>query len=484
MSVKPTLKIDDFNTICGTIGGLIILYGLVSFVVKEHLYLSEATIATAIGIAFGPHGAGWIEPATFGNIDDITRNFARLVLGFRLFLTGVQLPQKYLRVEWKSLSMLLGPVMTVKWIVCTGFILAFIPGLRFVDALVIGACVTPTDPVLSTTIVKGGFAEKNIAVRLRDIISAESGANDGFGYPFLFLGLNILRYPAGRAVETWVIDTVCYQVLLSVAYGTVVGYLAQKVLHIAVHYKLIDRESFHISAFAVAVFILGTCGSIGTDDLLACFVAGNVFTWDDWYRIKTKDDSLQDTFDLLFNLGFFIFYGTLIPWNQLNTSEIPVWRFIVLGVVIMAFRRLPLVLVLYKFIPAIQNLREACFAGFFGPIGVGAIFYVQIAIEFLITPGAGQLESVAEDNRLVQLLPVIVYFLVLCSIIVHGFTILFAKSGLGFKRTFSTSTKSSDRAPTLRIPLTMRDQSRNGTADRHSTMEDEVHDEISLSSMT
>jgi len=57
--------------------------------------------------------------------------------------------------------------------------LALVPHLNFVHALAIGACVTPTDPVLSNSIVKGKFADKNIPKPLQKIIIGESGANDG-----------------------------------------------------------------------------------------------------------------------------------------------------------------------------------------------------------------------------------------------------------------------------------------------------------------
>ena len=54
--------------------------------------------------------------------------------------------------------------------------------------------MTPTDPVLSNSIVKGKFADKNVPKDLQKIIVAESGANDGLGYPFLFVALYFVKY--------------------------------------------------------------------------------------------------------------------------------------------------------------------------------------------------------------------------------------------------------------------------------------------------
>lgn len=42
------------------------------------------------------------------------------------------------------------------------------------------------------------------------------------------------------------------------------------------------------------LFLIGTVGLIGSDDLLACFIAGNSFTWDDWFRVETENAHLME----------------------------------------------------------------------------------------------------------------------------------------------------------------------------------------------
>ena len=53
--------------------------------------------------------------------------------------------------------MLVGPVMTIAFFVCGTLVYLLIPGLTFLESLVIGSCVTPTDPVLANSICKGEF---------------------------------------------------------------------------------------------------------------------------------------------------------------------------------------------------------------------------------------------------------------------------------------------------------------------------------------
>jgi sodium/hydrogen antiporter len=72
----------------------------------------------------------------------------------------------------------------------------------------------------------------------------------------------------------------------------------------------------------MALFIIGTCGMIGSDDVLACFIAGNTFTWDDWFRLETMDDSLQPTFHMLLDLSIFMWFGAVCPWESFGSQRI------------------------------------------------------------------------------------------------------------------------------------------------------------------
>ena len=237
-----------------------------------------------------------------GNLDVITLYFTRLVLGIQLVIAGVQLPSRYLQKEWKSLSLLLGPGMVCMWLCGSLIIWGMVPHMPFLHALAVGACVTPTDPVLSNSIVKGKFADANIPKPLQRIITAESGANDGLGYPFLYLALYLIKYTqhgghaggAAKAMGLWFGEMWGYTILLSVVYGFAVGWVAKELLHIAEARKYVDRESFLVFAITLALFIVGTCGMIGSDDVLACFVAGNAFTWDDWYATFLGDSNGAD----------------------------------------------------------------------------------------------------------------------------------------------------------------------------------------------
>jgi len=451
------------------LGGFITLFGLVSYLFKEKFYLSEArmsfctpiytcftyrlclVISLLAGVTFSPHATNFIRPLEYTgsqeNLNAATLYFSRLVLGVQLVLAGVQLPSRYLQREWKPLALLLGPIMTVMWLVSSLLVWGMVPNLSFLHALAVGACVTPTDPVLSNSIVKGKFADKNVPKDLQKIIVAESGANDGLGYPYLFLALYLVKYTgdaglgqsggAGTAIGLWFGETWGYTILLSIIYGGTVGWIAKELLHWAEEKKFVDRESFLVFAITLALFIVGTCGMIGSDDVLACFIAGNVFTWDDWFRLETLDDSLQPTIDMLLNLSIFMWFGAICPWASFaDNSVIPIYRLIFLGILILLFRRLPVVFAMHRFIHQIEEKRQAIFVGFFGPIGVSAVFYLYISVEFLDTLTVDGVQR-EDAKQLSEVITIVVWFLTICSIVVHGLSIPLGKIGFFLPRTIS-----------------------------------------------
>ncbi|KAF4633264.1 hypothetical protein G7Y89_g4858 [Cudoniella acicularis] len=445
----PTLAVTNFNIVCSVLGGFITLFGLVSYLFKEKFYLSEALISLLAGVTFSPHATNFVRPLEYtgsqANLNAVTLYFCRLVLGVQLVLAGVQLPSRYLQKEWKPLALLLGPVMTLMWLASSLIIWGMVPNLSFLYALAIGACVTPTDPVLSNSIVKGKFADKNVPKGLQKIIVAESGANDGLGYPFLFFALFLIKYTqhggedggVKTAIELWFGETWAYTIILSVIYGAAVGWIAKELLHYAEEKKFVDRESFLVFAITLALFIVGTCGMIGSDDVLACFIAGNAFTWDDWFRLETLDDSLQPTIDMLLNLAIFMWFGAICPWSLfLHNNVIPIYRLIFLGLLILIFRRLPVVFAFHKFIHQIEDVRQAVFVGFFGPIGVSAVFYLYISLDFLETIEVDGVQR--EDAKyLSEVMVVVIWFLAICSIVVHGLSIPLGKLGFFLPRTLS-----------------------------------------------
>lgn len=123
------------------------------------------------------------------------------------------------------------------------------------------------------------------------------------------------------------------------------------------------------------LFILGTAGAFGTEELLACFAAGNALNWNGIYleESESRHDDINTSISSLLNYGAFIYIGTVLPWNEFNSPEvtgITYPRLFALSLLVLFLRRIPVTLVAYKMLPKVcANAREALFMGYFGPIG-------------------------------------------------------------------------------------------------------------------
>ncbi|KAF2225823.1 Sodium/hydrogen exchanger family-domain-containing protein [Elsinoe ampelina] len=426
------LSINRPHLVYIILGGFTSLFMLCSSVIKERLYIGEATVATICGIIFGPHAANLIDPRTWGNVDQITLEFSRIVLVVQCFAVGVELPKAYMERHWKSVVLLLIPVMTFGWLITSLFIYWLIPSLNWLDSLVVAACVTATDPVLASSVVGKGKFAKRVPKHIRDLLSCESGCNDGMAFPFVYLGLYLIKYRpnAGEVIYHWVCFTILYECIFGAFYGFVIGYIARRAIRYAHEKNLIDRESFLVFYFVLALFCAGSGSMLGLDDLLVGFACGVGFSNDGWFTEKTEESHVSNVIDLLINLAFFVYFGTIIPWEQFNAEQIlglTAWRLVVVAILVLLFRRIPIMLVLKPIIPDMKTWREAFFSGHFGPIGVGAIFIAILARAELETDTTTPLTELPPEGfphlNIIELIWPVTCFLVICSIVVHGSSI-------------------------------------------------------------
>lgn len=130
-----------------------------------------------------------------------------------------------------------------------------------------------------------------------------------------------------------------------------------------------------------------------------------------------EPSSLQPTIDMLLNVAVFMWLGAVCPWSKFLTNNvIPIYRLIPLGLLVLLFRRPPVILGMHKFIHQIEDIRQAIFMGFFGPVGVSGIFYLYITLKFVNTlqVDGRQREDV---KHLGETTEVVVWFVAICSVV-------------------------------------------------------------------
>ncbi|ODV89105.1 hypothetical protein CANCADRAFT_27467, partial [Tortispora caseinolytica NRRL Y-17796] len=429
--VWDQLWINTPHVAYALLGGFIVLFSLFSLFIKERLYIGEATVAGIFGVIIGPHCLNWFNPNDWGNTDFITLELSRIVLVVQILAVAVELPPRYMLKHWFSVFVLLVPVMATGWIVCSLLFWGLMPTLTWVEALLCGACITATDPVLASAVVGKGKFARRVPGHLRNLLSAESGCNDGMAYPFAFVAIYIIQSPDNSAVafKDWICLCVLYECVFGCFLGACIGWSSRHVIKFAERHNFIDRESFLVYYFVLAVFCAGIGTILGVDDLLVAFSCGTAFSWDGWFARKTEESHVSNVIDLLLNLTYFVYFGAIVPWQSFQAPEwgIYSWRLAVIAILVILLRRIPAMLAAKPFIRDIRTWREAFFCGHFGPIGVGAVFMSLIALAEIEhddpTPLATLPPPGSDHYNVIVVIWPIVTFMIVASIVIHGSSI-------------------------------------------------------------
>lgn len=447
--IGKQLELTPAHFVYLIISAFLLLYALFSAFIRNRLHVSEPPLATLVGIVFGPQGANLFSPREWFS-DHITQETARIVVGLQCFTVGVELPKAYFSRHWKSVGMMLGPVMTFSWLITAAFIYAVLK-TKFTTALIISACLAPTDPVLAASVLAESTFSKRVPRRLRNMLSAESGCNDGISFPFLYIGIQFLiEQSAGEAVKEWFLATILYQCTLGTLIGLVVGQCFNRGLRFAERWNYISPAPFLVFYFLLAVFSIGIGSTLGVDDFLVAFGAGYGFAWDGWFAKKTKETDLPAVLDLILNSSMFVYFGAIIPWDHFTPTEftplITPGRLVGLLILILLFRRIPIVVAMKRFVPDIRTYREALFCGHVGPMGVGALFLVMEARAMLENgtsiPDPHPPKNHKRKETIMMVWPV-VSFIILGSTMVHGLSVAAISVGSHYTR------KEGERAPLI-----------------------------------
>jgi NhaP-type Na+/H+ or K+/H+ antiporter len=361
-----------------TIGGLLLLLGMLGGVLKKRTPVSEPLLALLAGVLIGPAALGAIDLADLGDQTLILEEAALVTLGVALVGVALRLPVRYSSGNWRLLFVLLGVVMPLMWI--AGGLLAYlILGVSFWVALLIGAIVTPTDPVVASSIVAGGVAERNLPASLRHAISSESGFNDGLALPFVVLPVLVLTEPPGEVLGHWLTQTVLLEIVAGAVLAALMGYAAGKTLRWAERKETMERTSLLTISLALSLTVLGVTELLHLNGVLAAFVAGIVFNFAGSSDAKESQEEVQEAISRFFDLPIFVLLGMALPWK--GWLELG-WRGPLLVVAVLVLRRLPAVLVLRPLLgPLRGRLKDVLFLGWFGPIGAAALYYAAFSLK-------------------------------------------------------------------------------------------------------
>ncbi|MEX1197395.1 MAG: cation:proton antiporter [Pseudohongiellaceae bacterium] len=364
----------EFNVALAIVAGSALLLGLVSRPLKR-FGLPDSVSLLILGVVVGPNGFALLDPAGWGDEMAILEQVARLALAVGLMGIALRLPRDYIFKHWRSLSMVLLPGMPFMWL-CSSAVAGLTLGLGAGTALLIGAIITPTDPVVASTVVTGPVAKENLPSYLRHIISSESGANDGLAYVFVMIAVFVLTLAPNESITASMAEVMVVDILGAVLMGVAIGYAAGFALRKAEEKQIIDQPSFLMITTALALVTLATVKLAGSDGILAVFAAGLAFAQQIDPRERQEEERVVEGVDRFFTSPIFLLLGLMIPWEAWLSLGWPVLN---LAVLVLFLRRLPLFIVLGGRLRDLPRKTDGAVSGWFGPIGVAALYYAAFA---------------------------------------------------------------------------------------------------------
>lgn len=360
---------DELHLAYALVGSLAVALAALSSRIRD-LPLSEPLLALLLGVLVGPELLGLIDVPEDSRSTLLTET-GRVLLAVSLIGVALRYPVRRLRPIITPTAVLVTVGMLGMAALSAG-LAWLVLGVPVALAALLGACIAPTDPVLASSVVTGKPAEEHLPARTRQLLSAESGTNDGLALPLVLLGIALV---AGGSVGRAALDGL-YQVAVGLAVGMVIGVVAGKAVTYALRHSDVDQGASLVFTLVLAVAVLGVARVLRADGVLAVFVAGLA------YNAVVADDEVgpQNTIDEAVNryvvLPLFLLLGIELPWSQWADLG---WAAVVFPLAVLLLRRLPVLLALTR--PLGLRLRDAVFLGWFGPIGVSAVFYLMFSAE-------------------------------------------------------------------------------------------------------
>lgn len=355
----------------------------------RRLPLSEPLLALVTGVLLGPAVLDLLrlEPITG---DHVTfHDGARILLAVSVMGVALRYPFSDARRRLGPVMLLLLVAMPLMAVVSAGLAFAIL-GLSLSAALLLGTALSPTDPVLASSVVTGRPAEEDLPVRDRQILSLESGSNDGLALPLVLVAIAVAGPMTG--VET--LAETARQVLGAVALGAVIGWLAGRAIRYGEEHGATSHGPMLLFTLVLAFAVLGVSGVLHVDGILAVFVAGLAFNLVSTGAERTAELEIDEAVNRFAVIPLFLMLGAALPWAEWGRLG---WAGVGLAVAVLLLRRLPILLLLKR--PLRLGWADVAYVGWFGPVGVSAIFYLTLEAEHLgVSPtvlAAGTLVVVA-----------------------------------------------------------------------------------------
>lgn len=342
----------------------------------QNIFLTEPLLAMIAGIVLGPALLNVIQ-------SDITHSFAvldlaaELTIAMALMATALRIPRHFYTENIITQTNIILGGMVLMWLASAGILYLVFGHFSFTESLLLGAIITPTDPVVASTIVTGEKAQKYLPASIRDTLSFESGVNDGLAYPIVLLSLFLVSTPDFSS-QRWIIETVLYETVLCGALAYFVGYLAGITMNKAHKKEMMNTKSVLSFSLGLAFLLLSGLNSLQMNGIIGVFIGGIAYSNHISENEDIQEERVQETMERIFTIPVFFIFGLMLPWQEWFSLG---WNALWIVLLILLFRRIPALLVLKPVMPQFKDMYDGLILGWFGPIGVAALYYAILAHE-------------------------------------------------------------------------------------------------------
>jgi sodium/hydrogen antiporter len=345
----------------------------------------------------------WLNP-----LDDakVVEHVAEVALIFALFSSGLKLDRPLRWREWGSVARLLGMAMPLT-MAGVALFASQAMGLTLGAALLLGAILCPTDPVLAGDLGVGPPGdedehEPNFA------LTAEAGGNDGLAAPLVLLGVFVAEQGGTDWIGEWLVADVLYACVAGLLIGVANGWAAAWSVHWLRDRELLAPAFDGYHAVATALITYGLAEVAGGYGFLAVFVSGLAFRrYEHGHELNGRVHAGAEQVEKFMELAVILLLGSLLSSGGMSE---PGWAGWGLAVVLLVVIR-PLSVLLSLLGGNVETRPGRAFVAWFGVRGVGTLYYAATVVT------GGSLAGGEEKP--------VVWTAIACvivSIVVHGVT--------------------------------------------------------------
>ncbi|MGB3761490.1 MAG: sodium:proton antiporter [Rivularia sp. (in: cyanobacteria)] len=365
------------------------------------LPFSYALIYLIFGVLLGSEGTGLLKL----DIDTkVVERITEMVVIISVFGCGLKMNRRLSLSAWNTTARLIGILMPIS-IVGLSAVAHWLLGMSWGAAILLGAILAPTDPVLASEVQLAHTKDRN---ELRFGLTSEGGLNDALAFPFVYFGIYALK---DNNWDNWFKQWVAVDIIWAIAAGIVMGIVVAKAViwidRLLQRQRKADELMEDFVALSAVFLSYSLTELVNGYGFLAVFVAG-LFMQHNYYHAKENEKRLDqlefiEQIEKLLEVGTIVLLGTILTIN-------PGFNYLGQGLLIAAF----LIFIIRPLGVAISLLGSEVspinrtFIGWFGIRGVGSLYYLNYAV------GKEIGGSIAEQITWISIITVVF------SIMLHG----------------------------------------------------------------